>query len=321
MDALPRLGRGIFEVLEPTFAAYEQLLLSREIEIKSTRRDTHQYGPDPRQTLDIYYPHNGAAAAAVPSKAAKAVLVFCYGGGFVQGDKTRPSYANDLVFANIGHYFASRHGFTVVVPDYRLMSHGARFPSGGEDVGLVVDWIKSSLPKQQGYDSIDLFFMGNSVGGVHVSTWALHPAFADSVKGVTAAAREGPGVLLRGLLLLGVPMHFGGDDKEILRNYFGAGEIRKNSPLGLLESAKQRGDGPNLPGVRVALLLSELDPEYVFDSTKEFQEAWPESSGIETQTLKGHNHISPQCSLGTGVEKEEAWGIQVAEFCQGRATR
>ncbi|RYO80533.1 hypothetical protein DL766_009191 [Monosporascus sp. MC13-8B] len=319
MDTLPQLGRGIFEVLEPTFAAYEQLLLSRETEIKSTRRETHQYGPDPRQALDIYYPHKAAAAAAL-SKAAKPVLVFCYGGGFVQGDKTKPGYANGLVFANIGHYFASRHGFTVVVPDYRLMSHGARFPSGGEDVGFVVDWIRTSLAKQEGYGSIDLFLMGNSVGGVHVSTWALYPTFADSVKGVTAASREGPGVLLRGLLLLGVPMHFGGDDNEILRNYFGTGEIRKNCPLGLLESAKQRGGGPDLPGVGVVLLLSELDPEYIFDSAKDFQEVWPEQFGIETQILAGHNHISPQCSLDTGVEREEAWGIRVAEFCQARAT-
>lgn len=346
MDTLPQLGRGVFEVLDATFAAYEPLLLQREREIKSTKRETHQYGAHPRQALDIYYPPEEEIAAATAAKtfkapaaaaAAKPVLVFCYGGGFVEGERRKQQYAHDLVFANIGHYFAARHGVTVVIPDYRLLlSHGARFPSGGEDVGLVVDWIAGSLAKRDGYAAIDLFLMGNSVGGVHVSTWALHPAFADSVAGVTvkttndaaAGKRDGPGALLRGILLLGVPAHFGGEDNEILRGYFGAGagDIARNAPLGLLEAAKERagGDGAPgsfLPGVKLALLLSELDPEYIYESAKEFEEAWPDPGAVETQILKGHNHISPQVSLGTGIEREEAWGIQVVDFCEACASK
>lgn len=342
MDTLPQLGRGVFEVLDATFAAYEPLLLQREREIKSTKRETHQYGAHPRQALDIYYPPEEEIAAAAPTAktfkaaaAAKPVLVFCYGGGFVEGERRKQQYAHDLVFANIGHYFAARHGVTVVIPDYRLLpSHGARFPSGGEDVGLVVDWIAGSLAKRDGYAAIDLFLMGNSVGGVHVSTWALHPAFADSVASVmvkktdVVGNRDGPGALLRGILLLGVPAHFGGEDNEILRGYFGAGagDIAKNAPLGLLESAKERagGDGAPgsfLPGVKLALLLSELDPEYIYESAKEFEEAWPDPGAVETQILKGHNHISPQVSLGTGIEREEAWGIQVVDFCEACASK
>ena len=30
--------------------------------------------------------------------------------------------------------------------------------------------------------------------------------------------------------------------------------------------------------------------------------------------LKGHNHISPPLSLGTGVKEEEAWGFELAEW-------
>ena len=318
MDTLPQLGSDVMEILGPTFEAYASLLLSNEDKIKSTKRETHQYGPESRQALDIYYPDTRASSS--PFKA-KPVLIFLYGGGFVQGDKTRTGYANDLVFANIGHYFASKHGFTVVIPDYRLLQHGAKFPSGGEDVKLVVDWIATSLTQKEGYGAIDLFFMGNSVGGIHVSTWAFHPDFAASVASITAAARGGPGVLLRGLLLLGAPVHFGGDDNEILRAYYGGGPdvIEERVPLALAEAAKQRVGANLLPGVRVAQLLSELDPEYIFQSAKELQGTWPNSE-IETQILKGHNHISPQCSLGTGIDKEEAWGIQVADFCRSRAT-
>ena len=95
--------------------------------------------------------------------------------------------------------------------------------------------------------------------------------------------------------------------------------IAKNVPLALVEAAKQRAGANLLPGVRVAQLLSELDPEYIYESSKELQDTWPNPE-IETQIIKGHNHISPQCSLGTGIEKEEAWGIQVADFCRSLAT-
>lgn len=346
MDALPQLGRGLLEVLDATFAAYEPLLLPRESEIKSTRRETYRYGADPRQALDVYYPDEKAAAAAAAQAqsqphhfpAAKLVLVFLYGGGFFTGDRRKPDYARDLVFANLGHYFAARHGFTVVVPDYRLLlAHGARFPSGGEDVALAVDWVASSLAKQDGYAAIDLFVMGNSAGGVHAATWALHPEFAGSVSRVTSSSSlseankrgdDSPAVWLRALLLLGMPGHFNGEDNEVLRGYFGAGadDIAKNAPLGLLKAAtQQRGGGASsgvglLPGVKIATLLSELDPEYIYRSIEEFKEAWPEPGAVETHILKGHNHISPQVSLGTGIEREEAWGIQVADICRGVAS-
>ena len=319
MDTLPQLGTEVMEVLGPTFSAYESLVLANEDKIKSTKRETHAYGPETRQALDVYYPDDGAATPA-PFKA-KPVLVFLYGGGFVDGDKIKPGYAHDLVFANIGHYFASRHGFTVIIPNYRLLKHGAVFPSGGQDVKLVIDWISTSLAQKPGYDAVDLFLLGNSVGGIHATTWAFHPDFTESVANVTATARTGPGVLLRGLMLLGAPIHFGGDDNEILRAYYGGGPdvIAKNIPLALAEAAKQRAGANLLPGVRIAQLLSELDPEYLYQSTKDLQDVWPNSE-IETQIIKGHNHISPQCSLGTGIEKEEAWGIQVADFCRSRAS-
>ncbi|KAI0019792.1 alpha/beta-hydrolase [Xylariomycetidae sp. FL0641] len=326
MDKLPSLGRAIFEVLGPTFNAYEPLLAAKADEIRTTRRSTHQYGPEARQALDVYYSPDASppSASAYPG-AAKPVLVFCYGGGFVGGNKAVADYADGVVFANIGHFFAAKYGFTVVVPDYRLLQHGAKFPSGGEDVRLVVDWIVGSLAAQDGFKGgpIDLFLMGNSAGGVHVATYLLHPDYAASREAVLAAERKkGDEVALRGVLYLGVPFHWGKEDNEVLTNYFGAGQIYAHSPIGLLQAAKAKAGGaePRLPGVKTAVLVSELDPEFVADTAEEMKAAWP-SANLDIRVLKGHNHISPQLGLGTGIEREEEWGVQVAEFCQSCASK
>ncbi|KAI1403275.1 alpha/beta-hydrolase [Hypoxylon fuscum] len=316
MDKLRPLGRSIDDVLLPTFAAYAQFILAKEKDIRSTRRETHKYGFAPRHQLDVYYPDKEPTA---PFRA-KPVLVFLYGGGFVGGDKVNEGFAHSLVFGNIGHYFASHFGFTVVIPDYRLLSHGAKYPSGGEDVKLVVDWIKTSLAQQQGYESIDLFLLGNSAGGIHASTYLLAPEFKESREAVVAEERKGAGVLLRGAILLGVPFHWGTEDNVILRAYLGEDTIFENSSLGILLNEKKKGPEPTLPGVKISILVSELDPDLIYDSAKDFRKEW-KSADITYDVLEGHNHISPQLGLSTGIEKEEAWGVQVAEFCKSGATK
>ncbi|KAI4861384.1 alpha/beta-hydrolase [Hypoxylon rubiginosum] len=316
MDKLKPLGRSIDDVLLPTFAAYAQFIIDKENEIRSTRRETHHYGFTPRHQLDIYYPDKEPVA---PFRA-KPVLVFLYGGGFVGGDKVNQGFAHSLVFGNLGHFFASHYGFTVVIPDYRLISHGAKYPSGGEDLKLVVDWVKASLSQQQGYESIDLFFLGNSAGGIHVTTYLLAPEFKESREAVVAEERTGAGVLLKGAVLLGVPFHWGGEDNAILRAYLGEGKIQENSSIGILEKEKKKGAEPTLPGVKISILVSELDPDLIYDSSKQFKEEW-KSADITYDVLEGHNHISPQLGLSTGIEKEEAWGVQVAEFIKSGATK
>ncbi|KAI8957586.1 alpha/beta-hydrolase [Daldinia sp. FL1419] len=316
MDKLPSFGRGIDDLLLPTFAAYAPFVLAQESKIKSTRRETHKYGSTPRHQLDVYYPDQGRSA---PQFRAKPVFIFLYGGGFVGGNKINEEYAHGLVFKNVGHFFASRYGFTVIVPDYRLISHGAKYPSGGEDVKLVVDWIVKDLRKQEGYESIDLFLLGNSAGGIHVTTYLLDPGFKESRDAIVSEERTSRGVLLRGVILLGVPFHWGGDDNTILRAYLGEGKIWENSSLGTLEKEKRKGTEPVLPGVKINILVSELDPELMYESAQQFKKEWTKVD-ISYDILDGHNHISPQLGLSTGIAKEEAWGVQVAEFCQSRAT-
>ncbi|KAI0182151.1 alpha/beta-hydrolase [Hypoxylon sp. FL1284] len=316
MDKLRPFGTIIDDVLLPTFGVYAPFILAKEAEIRSTRRETHQYGFAPRQQLDIYYPDKEPVAPF----SAKPVLVFLYGGGFVSGNKVNQDFAHGLVFGNLGHFFASRYGFTVIVADYRLLAHGAKYPSGGEDVKLVVEWIKGTLSQKPGYESIDLFLMGNSAGGIHVTTYLVDPGFKESKDSVMAEGRTGPGVLLRGVILLGVPYHWGREDNAVLRAYTGDGMVYENSVMGVLKRQKQKGAEPTLPGAKIYMLVCELDPDFIISSSIEFRDEW-KSVDIKREMLDSHNHISPQLGLGTGIEREEAWGVQVAEFVKSGASK
>ncbi|KAI0871608.1 Alpha/Beta hydrolase protein [Hypoxylon argillaceum] len=305
MDQLPNFGRMINEVLVPTFGAYETLLKAKEANIRSVRRETHSYGPNPRHVLDIYFPDAQQQPAT-----AKTVLVFLHGGGFFSGARVNEAYAGGLVFGNIGRYFTSKFGVTVIVPDYRLISHGAKYPSGGEDVQFVLDWVKRSLAQREGYGNINLVLLGNSAGGVHVMTFLLDPAFEAARAEVVA---PGAGVRLRGAIGLGAPFHWGDLQDEFLQAYLGKDTMFENSPIGKLQSVLKQGAASTLPRVKILIMVSELDPEFLLDTAKEFKELWKDGD-IEIQILEGHNHISPQLGLGTGIEREEAWGVQVAEF-------
>ncbi|KAI1189296.1 Alpha/Beta hydrolase protein [Nemania serpens] len=322
MDKLPSFGRGINEVLLPTFAAYEDLLKAKEADIRSVRRETHAYGHNPRHVLDVYFPddddHQPFIGTAETTR--KTVLVFLHGGGFFAGARVNEAYADGLIFGNIGRFFTARFGVMVVVPDYRLLAHGAKYPSGGEDVQLVADWVRTSLAERDGYgNGIDLVLLGNSAGGVHVATFLLDPAFEAAREKLLGDEEEGPGgVRLCGAVLLGTPFHWGDAHDEAIRAYLGAETVLENSPIGRLRAALAQGAASRLPAVKVLIMVSELDPQFLFDTAEEFKEMW-RGGDVKIQVLQGHNHISPQLGLGTGVEREEAWGVQLAEFMRSCA--
>lgn len=314
MDQLPPLGKAIGTIVKPTLGIYAPLLTKNSEIIRSVPKETHSYGPTERQQLDIY-------TAPKPSiiNGRKAVLVFLYGGGLVNGHKTLPGY---LAHANIASFFALKYGYTVIVPDYRLvLTHSdAKFPSGGEDVALVVDWIANNV----GPEPNDLFLMGNSAGGVHLSTFLLHSSFAATRQKVLSTN----GTRLRGAILLSVPFHFNrasSDRSEVLTSYYGTPEAHMElCPAGLLSTASKNWPIDFLEaGVRVFVLNGDLDPDdEILIPRDDFLKEWASIGSPESRTalavdfIKGHNHISPFCSLGTGIGKEEAWGVQVATFCQ-----
>lgn len=138
----------------PTFGIYFPLQIARKDEIYKNPPIEHQYGPHDRQKLDVFLPSTSSDNKKLPC------IVFAYGGGLAQGDK-RIAPTGGAIYSNVGEYFSSR-GYATVLPDYRLFpSHNAQFPSGGEDIGLAVDWIVKNLPQ---VDADKIFLIGNSAG-------------------------------------------------------------------------------------------------------------------------------------------------------------
>lgn len=117
------------------------------------------YGSDPRQKLDVYAPAS-RGAASLP------VVVFFYGGGWVDGDR------GDYAFA--GRAFAAR-GFVAVVADYRLVP-GVRFPAFVEDGALAVKWVRDNIAGHGG-DPRRLALSGHSAGAYIAAMLALDTGF------------------------------------------------------------------------------------------------------------------------------------------------
>jgi predicted alpha/beta-fold hydrolase len=209
----------------------------------------------PRQKLDVYTPANVSEKSPI--------LVSLYGGGFVGGDRTEPCppAPKSLVHVNLGYYFTS-HGFITVVVDYRRTGEGARFPSGGEDLNAAISW----LQKRHEAGTRDLYLMGNSAGGAHLTTFLLHDRFREMRRTLTTSDAR---LILRGAVLVSAPFAFPNANpkrKEVLAAYFG-GRITEDCPLGLLQRAK----GGLLGNAKVLLLTASLDPEdEILAPTEEF---------------------------------------------------
>ncbi|GAA0310727.1 hypothetical protein GCM10009087_20980 [Sphingomonas oligophenolica] len=98
------------------------------------------------ETLDLWRPA-GAATIKRP------VLIFWYGGGWAKGD--RRSYAF------VARAFA-RHGFVVVVPDYRKVP-SIRFPAFVQDGAEAVKWTRDHVAEFGG-DPHRIAVAGHSAG-------------------------------------------------------------------------------------------------------------------------------------------------------------
>jgi acetyl esterase/lipase len=103
------------------------------------------YGPDPRQTLDLYAP--GQVAAPRP------VAIFFYGGSWESGRRQDYGWAARAIAAK---------GFVVVAPDYRLYPQ-VRFPAFLEDGALAVRWAADNAGAYGG-DPSRIVLVGHSAG-------------------------------------------------------------------------------------------------------------------------------------------------------------
>ncbi|MBC8036731.1 MAG: alpha/beta hydrolase [Rhizobiales bacterium] len=112
------------------------------------------YGPEARQTLDIYKP--------APARGKLPIIVFGYGGGWSSGDRAG--------YAFLGRAFASR-GFLTIVPDYRLVPDFV-FPAFVEDTAGAIAWA-ARHGGDFGGDTSRIFLVGHSAGAYNVAMAAL----------------------------------------------------------------------------------------------------------------------------------------------------
>jgi len=167
MDQIAKLNSKVIPlILEPTFKILSPLLIVNQSRILSVPRETRRYGAYPRQTLDIYSPLAGFTGSTP-------IVIFLYGGGLTRGDKILTDIPQSLMYHNLGTFFPLR-SFTIIIPDYRRVGdpkvgtgEGATYPSGGEDVAAVLEWLHSaSYPLQSLNKQHDVFIVGNSAGEV-----------------------------------------------------------------------------------------------------------------------------------------------------------
>ena len=150
------------------------------------------YGPDARQTLDIYVPRAAGSGA-------RPVVIFFYGGSWNSGTRTG--------YAFVGRALAAQ-GFTVVIPDYRLVP-AIRYPAFVEDGAAAVRWTRAHIARYGG-DPSRLVLMGHSAGAYIAAMLAVDDRWLE---------RDRQAV--RGLVGLAGPYDFAPFDVDVSRAAFG----------------------------------------------------------------------------------------------------
>ena len=154
------------------------------------------FGADPRQKLDVYVPDTVPAGTRLP------MVIFFYGGGWVDGSRA------DYAFA--GRAFAAQ-GFVAVVADYRLVPQ-VRFPSFIEDGALAVKWVHDNAVRFGG-DPARISLAGHSAGAYIAAMLSLDRHYLTDV-GVDPA-------IVRAAALLSGPYDFFPFTEPLGRNALG----------------------------------------------------------------------------------------------------
>lgn len=239
------------------------------------------YGSGERQKLDIYVPAKLAAGAKPP------VLVFAHGGGFVRGDK------KDV--AHFGYYFA-QHGIVTVLINYGFAPQ-AKFPSGGEDIGKAVAWLKDH-PEAHPGNANSIFVSGNSAGAAHAATFGF----------VTSAGKSDDGV--RGLILISIATADSEDLAPQDKVYYGD-DASKYPDMSIIRHIGDR----KLP---IFLAVAEKDMPSIQEQNKRLVDALFSRDGKlpNYKTALGHNHISIIEHFGTA---DESLGPDLLQFIRENA--
>jgi triacylglycerol lipase len=227
-----------------------------------------KYGPDERNSLDVFVPTGGSRDARRP------VLIYVHGGGFIAGTKHAPGspfYDNVMLFA-------VRNGLAGVNMTYRL-APANKWPSGAEDVRAAVRWVHANLDRLGG-DPARVFLMGHSAGAVHVASYVAHTQFHGPKSGSGLAGA----ILVSGIYDI--------NKSTAAPDYFGADEsaYAAMSPL------------PGLAATRTPLLIAtaEFDPPMFLDQAARLDAALCKAGrcGRLVQLAK-HSHMSEVYAINT----------------------
>jgi len=229
-----------------------------------------QYGPDPKQRLDLFV-----------TPRSRATVLFVHGGGFIMGDKgdaQAPFYNNVAAWA-------LTQGYSAVTFTYRL-APAHPWPSGPLDLASALDWLADELPRHD-VDPQSLVLVGQSAGGAHVAAYLANQGLApDRPPGIAGA------VMVSGIY--DVAAIVPASDKEIA--YFGDDR----------SVYAARSTIPGLARTQVPLMftVSELDPPLfqrqaaaAIAACVEARSRWPAFAW-----LRGHNHLSSVMQLGSPVD-------------------
>jgi triacylglycerol lipase len=248
-----------------------------------------RYGPAERNVLDVFTSPDVAADRG----GAKPVVVFVHGGGFARGDK----HAEGTPFYdNIG-LWATGYGFVGVTMNYRLAPQSV-WPSGIEDVGAAVAWLKANVA-QYGGDPSKIFLWGHSAGAAHVGDYLADAANRGRDAGVAGA------VLTSGFYDLG-------KEVSVWKVYYGedvSTYAERSSLPGLLKSA-----------VPLLVTDAELDPEMFRIETDKLASARAAAGKpVERVHLQSHSHISETYAVGTGDRSLSAPVLEFVRRVSGRS--
>jgi len=162
------------------------------------------YGPEPRQTLDLYIPDGLTAPAPV--------LLFFYGGSWQSGTKA--------VYRAFGQAFAGE-GIVTAVADYRLYPK-VKYPAFLEDGALAFRFLREQV-RAQGGDPDRLFVCGHSAGAYIAAMLAVNARYLGAV-GETPSS-------MRGAIGIAGPYDFLPLHDPVLIDIFGGDRVMATQPI------------------------------------------------------------------------------------------